>query len=62
MDAYRKGLNGTQASWATKKYHGHRTIPPESLLQELEGAGKGALGAEESEPTAHKSTCDDWLL
>jgi hypothetical protein len=27
MDAYRKGLNGAQASWANKKYHGHRTLP-----------------------------------
>jgi hypothetical protein len=27
MNAYRKGLNGAQASWANKKYHGHRTLP-----------------------------------
>jgi hypothetical protein len=27
MDAYRKGLNGKQAAWASKKYRGHRTIP-----------------------------------
>ncbi|KAH9843219.1 uncharacterized protein C8Q71DRAFT_698833 [Rhodofomes roseus] len=26
-DAYRKGLNGSQAAWANKKYHGHRLIP-----------------------------------
>jgi hypothetical protein len=37
MDAYRKGLNGNQAAWASKKYKGHRTIP-ESILQELEKA------------------------
>jgi len=27
MDVYRKGLNGKQAAWAAKKYHGHHTIP-----------------------------------
>ncbi|KAG2153086.1 uncharacterized protein EDB93DRAFT_1239874 [Suillus bovinus] len=27
MDAYRQGLNGKQAAWALKKYHGHRTLP-----------------------------------
>jgi hypothetical protein len=37
MDAYRKGLNGKQAAWAAKKYHGHRVIP-ETILRELEAA------------------------
>ena len=37
MDAYRKGLNGNQAAWASKKYKGHRTIP-ESILEELGNA------------------------
>lgn len=27
MDAYTKGLDGKQAAWATKKYHGHRVLP-----------------------------------
>ncbi|KAG1841564.1 hypothetical protein DFJ58DRAFT_808326 [Suillus subalutaceus] len=27
MDAYRKGLNGKQAAFATKKYRGHCTLP-----------------------------------
>ncbi|KAF9504372.1 hypothetical protein BS47DRAFT_1374400 [Hydnum rufescens UP504] len=35
MDAYRKGLNGSQAAWANKKYHGHRVLP-ESLMADLE--------------------------
>ncbi|KZT64015.1 hypothetical protein DAEQUDRAFT_733158 [Daedalea quercina L-15889] len=35
MDAYRKGLTGKQALWATKKYHGHRVLP-ESILAELD--------------------------
>ena len=40
MDAYRKGLNGNQAAWASKKYRGHRTIPDsESILSEIEKAG-----------------------
>ncbi|KDQ59387.1 hypothetical protein JAAARDRAFT_126499 [Jaapia argillacea MUCL 33604] len=34
MDAYRRGLNGRQASWAAKKYRGHRTLP-NSILDEL---------------------------
>ncbi|KAJ6505133.1 hypothetical protein C8R45DRAFT_923429 [Mycena sanguinolenta] len=37
-DAYAKGLNGRQAAWAARKYHGHRIIP-ESILEELEAAG-----------------------
>ncbi|KZT67917.1 hypothetical protein DAEQUDRAFT_728411 [Daedalea quercina L-15889] len=35
MDAYRKGLTGKQALWATKKYHGHCVLP-ESILAELD--------------------------
>ncbi|OAX34969.1 hypothetical protein K503DRAFT_644867, partial [Rhizopogon vinicolor AM-OR11-026] len=27
IDAYQKGLNGTQAAWAIKKHHGHRVLP-----------------------------------
>ncbi|KAJ7058665.1 hypothetical protein C8F01DRAFT_990075 [Mycena amicta] len=35
-DAYRQGLDGSQAAWAVKKYKGHRMLPPEfreELLQ-----------------------------
>ncbi|EPQ61326.1 hypothetical protein GLOTRDRAFT_102921 [Gloeophyllum trabeum ATCC 11539] len=35
MDAYRRGLTGKQASWATRKYRGHRILP-NSILDELE--------------------------
>lgn len=38
MDAYRKGLNGKQAVWASKKYRGHRTIPA-TIFDELTAAG-----------------------
>ena len=38
MDAYRRGLNGNQAAWASQKYRGHRTIP-DSILNDLEKAG-----------------------
>jgi hypothetical protein len=31
--AYREGLLGPQAAWANKKYHGHRMLPPESILK-----------------------------
>ncbi|KAF8259002.1 hypothetical protein EI94DRAFT_1618429 [Lactarius quietus] len=33
VSAYRDGLSGSQAAWANKKYHGHRTLPPESILE-----------------------------
>lgn len=35
MDAYIKGLNGAQAAWAARKYHGHRVLP-ENILRELD--------------------------
>ncbi|KIK72590.1 hypothetical protein PAXRUDRAFT_180398, partial [Paxillus rubicundulus Ve08.2h10] len=35
IDAYHKGLNGKQATWANKKYHGHRVLP-DSILKELD--------------------------
>ncbi|KAI0286343.1 hypothetical protein BC826DRAFT_918043 [Russula brevipes] len=38
MDGYRKGLNGKQAAWASKKFHGHRVLP-ESILRDLAAAG-----------------------
>jgi len=31
MDAYSKGLNGSQAAWVAKKYKGHRLIPRDIL-------------------------------
>ncbi|KAI0316464.1 hypothetical protein OF83DRAFT_1060284, partial [Amylostereum chailletii] len=34
VDAYAKGLNGQQAAWAGKKYHGHRVLP-DSLMADL---------------------------
>ncbi|KAI6022540.1 hypothetical protein BKA83DRAFT_4054572 [Pisolithus microcarpus] len=37
MDAYYKGLNGAQAAWAAKKYHGHRVLPS-AILEELDNA------------------------
>ncbi len=37
MDAYRKGLNGHQAAWASKMYRGHRVLP-ESILEEFDKA------------------------
>ncbi|KAG2153113.1 uncharacterized protein EDB93DRAFT_1249026 [Suillus bovinus] len=35
IDAYQKGLNGTQAAWAIKKYRGHRVLP-QSIMEELD--------------------------
>ena len=39
MDAYKKGLNGAQAVWANRKYHGHRVLP-ENILTELDAPQK----------------------
>ncbi|KIO24591.1 hypothetical protein M407DRAFT_76769, partial [Tulasnella calospora MUT 4182] len=33
MRAYRQGLSGSQAAWANKKYHSHRTLPPELVAK-----------------------------
>ncbi|KAJ3755464.1 hypothetical protein EV360DRAFT_49682 [Lentinula raphanica] len=38
MYAYAHGLNGRQAAWAAKKYHGHRTLP-DSIMEQLDSAG-----------------------
>ncbi|KAF9034781.1 hypothetical protein BJ165DRAFT_1562954, partial [Panaeolus papilionaceus] len=37
-DAYRKGLSGPQAAYASKKYCGHQVLPAE-ILKECEDAG-----------------------
>jgi hypothetical protein len=37
MDAYRRGLNGKEAAWASKKYRGHRVLP-ESIMADLAAA------------------------
>ncbi|KDR76074.1 hypothetical protein GALMADRAFT_67739, partial [Galerina marginata CBS 339.88] len=29
ISAYGQGLSGPEAAWANRKYHGHRTLPPE---------------------------------
>ena len=39
MDAYRKGLTGTQAIWANRKYYGHRVLS-ENILAKLEAERK----------------------
>ncbi|KAJ7231855.1 hypothetical protein B0H12DRAFT_968171, partial [Mycena haematopus] len=38
MDVYRKGLTGSEAAWASRKYPGHRTNP-EKLMDDMEAAG-----------------------
>ncbi|KAG2359400.1 hypothetical protein BDR07DRAFT_1361240 [Suillus spraguei] len=35
VDDYQKGLNGTQAAWAVKKYRGH-CILPASIMKEFD--------------------------
>ena len=37
MDAYEKGLTGSQAAWASWKNRGHRTLP-DTILAELDKA------------------------
>lgn len=29
ISTYDQGLNGPEAAWANRKYHGHRNLPPE---------------------------------
>jgi len=38
MDAYRKGLTGKAAEFATRKYHSHRRVPA-TVFDDLEKAG-----------------------
>ncbi|KIJ37224.1 hypothetical protein M422DRAFT_178335 [Sphaerobolus stellatus SS14] len=38
IDAYQRGLSGSQAVWANRKYHGHRMLP-EKIMDEIEKAG-----------------------
>jgi len=38
MNAYDRGLNGRQAAWASRKYHGHRVLP-NSIMEELMKGG-----------------------
>ncbi|KIO15956.1 hypothetical protein M407DRAFT_86598 [Tulasnella calospora MUT 4182] len=33
MNAYHQGLSGSQAAWANRKYHSHRTLPPELVAE-----------------------------
>lgn len=35
MDAYRKGMSGAEAAWASKKYKGHRVLP-HNVLSEIQ--------------------------
>jgi hypothetical protein len=37
MDAYDQGLNGQQAAWAARKYHGQWVLP-HTVMDELEKA------------------------
>ncbi|KAF8573829.1 hypothetical protein K439DRAFT_1336063, partial [Ramaria rubella] len=39
IDAYKKGLNGAQAVWANRKYHGHRILPT-NIMAKFEEAHK----------------------
>lgn len=33
VDSYSHGLTGGQAAWANRRYHGHRTLPPDVLAK-----------------------------
>ncbi|KAJ7181650.1 hypothetical protein C8R43DRAFT_1083839 [Mycena crocata] len=33
IHAYAEGLSGAQAAWANRRYHGHRTLPPDMLAK-----------------------------
>jgi hypothetical protein len=55
MDAYRRGLDGKQAAWASKKYRGHRVLP-ESLLKDMEDSNMGSLGIDNAEAESSRVT------
>ncbi|KAG1718330.1 hypothetical protein EDB19DRAFT_1798561 [Suillus lakei] len=42
IDAYDKGLTGTQAAWAIKKYHGHRVLP-DSIMRDFDSTPHSLL-------------------
>jgi hypothetical protein len=33
ISAYAQSLTGPEAAWANRKYHGHRTLPPDMALK-----------------------------
>jgi hypothetical protein len=33
ISAYQAGLSGSQAIWANRKYHSHRTLPPDIIAE-----------------------------
>ncbi|KAI0284112.1 hypothetical protein BC826DRAFT_920004, partial [Russula brevipes] len=33
ISAYHAGLSGSQAMWANKKYHSHRSLPPDIIAE-----------------------------
>ncbi|KAF8813518.1 hypothetical protein BYT27DRAFT_7131655, partial [Phlegmacium glaucopus] len=33
INSYAQGLSGPEASWASKEYHGHRTLPAEIVAE-----------------------------
>jgi transposase len=39
IDAYKHGLNGIQASWANRKFHGHRVLPKSIIVRTRPLAG-----------------------
>ncbi len=43
-DTYKHGLNGSRASWAARKYHGHRMLS-DKIMEELDKAGMCRYGS-----------------
>ncbi|KAF8902320.1 hypothetical protein CPB85DRAFT_1176981, partial [Mucidula mucida] len=36
IDVYAWGLEGPKAVWAARKYHGHRSLPPQYIVDMIE--------------------------
>jgi len=47
ISAYGQGLTGPEAAWANRKYHGHRTLPPDMALK-LKKEHERKYGGEEN--------------
>ena len=45
IHAYTLGLDGPEAAWANRRYHRHRTLPPEMLITVKEWAAEMELKA-----------------
>ncbi|KAJ7495659.1 hypothetical protein B0H11DRAFT_1716661, partial [Mycena galericulata] len=54
IHGYTEGLSGDQAAWANRRYHRHRTLPPEMLRKAREAIPTASVYPTDSH------TSDQW--